>query len=124
METINLRELFSVTLILFSVIDILGAIPLILDMRKKYPKIDALKITAISGILLFAFLLIGESILKLFGLDVQSFAVAGGLILFILGLEMLLNIEIFKSDPIMIQSSPVVPLAFPLILRLGKRPPG
>lgn len=119
METINLRELFSVTLILFSVIDILGAIPLILDMRKKYPKIDALKITAISGILLFAFLLIGESILKLFGLDVQSFAVAGGLILFILGLEMLLNIEIFKSDPIMIQSSPVVPLAFPLIAGAG-----
>lgn len=119
METINLRELFSVSLILFSVIDILGAIPLILEVRKKYQKIDALKITAISGVLLFAFLLIGESILKLFGLDVQSFAVAGGLILFILGLEMLLNIEIFKSDPIVIQGTPIVPLAFPLIAGAG-----
>lgn len=119
MESVNIKELFSVTLILFSVIDILGAVPLIIDLRKKYQKLDALKITLISGLLLFAFLFIGESILKLFGLDVQSFAVAGGIILFFLGLEMILNIEIFKNDPLMTNNSPVVPLAFPLIAGAG-----
>lgn len=119
MDKTNIKELFSVTLILFSVIDILGAIPLILDMRKKYKKLDAFKITLISGVLLYAFLFIGESILKLFGLDVESFAVAGGLILFFLGLEMLLNIEIFKNDNNAAINSPIVPLAFPLIAGAG-----
>ena len=119
MENLNLKELFSVTLILFSVIDILGAVPFIIDLRKKYKNFEALKITMVSGVLLYAFLFIGNSILALFGLDVQSFAVAGGLILFILGLEMLLNIEIFKNDPKMTYTSPIVPLAFPLIAGAG-----
>jgi multiple antibiotic resistance protein len=119
MEQINFKELFSVTLILFSVIDILGAIPFILDIKKKFKKLDAFKITAVSGILLYLFLFIGESILQLFGVDVQSFAVAGGLIMFFLGLEMVLNIEIFKHDPQLVHSNPIVPLAFPLIAGAG-----
>lgn len=119
MNSINFKEFFSVTLILFSVIDILGSIPFIIDLKKKYRKLDALKITAISGVLLYAFLFIGESILHLFGVDVQSFAVAGGLIMFFLGLEMVLNIEIFKHDPQLVHSSPIVPLAFPLIAGAG-----
>ncbi len=119
MNSINFKELFSVTLILFSVIDILGAIPFILDIKKKFKVLDALKITAVSGILLYAFLFIGESILHLFGVDVQSFAVAGGLIMFFLGLEMVLNIEIFKHDPQLAYTSPIVPLAFPLIAGAG-----
>ena len=119
METINFKEFFSVTLILFSVIDILGSIPFIIDLKKKYEQIDAVKITLVSGVLLFAFLFIGESILHLFGVDVQSFAVAGGLIMFFLGLEMVLNIEIFKHDSKLATSSPIVPLAFPLIAGAG-----
>jgi multiple antibiotic resistance protein len=119
MNLINFKEFFSVTLILFAVIDILGAIPYIIDLKKKYKSIDALRITAISGALLYAFLFIGESILHLFGVDVQSFAVAGGLIMFFLGLEMVLNIEIFKHDPQLVNSSPIVPLAFPLIAGAG-----
>lgn len=118
-KLISTKEFLSVTLILFSVIDILGAIPLIIDIKKKYKTLDAAKITIISGGLLFSFLFIGESILHLFGVDVQSFAIAGGLILFFLGLEMLLNIEIFKHDPNIQRSSPVVPLAFPLIAGAG-----
>jgi multiple antibiotic resistance protein len=85
MNQINFKELFSVTLILFSVIDILGAIPFIIDIKRKFKVLDALKITVISGLLLYAFLFIGESILHLFGVDVQSFAVAGGLIMFFFG---------------------------------------
>ena len=116
---IILKEIFSVSLILFSVIDILGSIPFVLDLKKKYKKIDSLKITLISGLLLFAFLFIGESILDLFGVDVQSFAVAGGLILFFLGLEMVLDITIFKHDSNTSSTSPIVPLAFPLIAGAG-----
>jgi len=119
MNNFNTKELFSVTLILFSVIDIMGALPFILDLKKKFKKLDAFKITFVSGILLYAFLFIGESILQLFGVDVQSFAVAGGLIMFLLGLEMVLNIEIFKHDPHLVQSNPIVPLAFPLIAGAG-----
>lgn len=119
MDAINFKEFFSVTLILFSVIDILGALPFIIDIKRKFKQIDALKITAVSGLLLYSFLFIGESILTLFGVDVQSFAVAGGLIMFFLGLEMVLNIEIFKHDPQQSQSSPMVPLAFPLIAGAG-----
>ena len=120
MDLINFKEFFSVSLILFSVIDILGSLPFIIDMKKKFRNIDSLKITLISGALLFSFLFIGESILQLFGVDVQSFAVAGGIIMFFLGLEMVLNIEIFKHDPNHLDhSSPIVPLAFPLIAGAG-----
>ena len=118
LNIINFKETFSVTLILFSVIDILGSIPFIIDLKKKH-RIDSFKITLISGLLLFAFLFIGESILKLFGVDVQSFAIAGGLIMFFLGLEMVLNIVIFKHDHQAENTSPIVPLAFPLIAGAG-----
>lgn len=119
MDAINFKELFSVTLILFSVIDIMGSIPFIIDLKKKFRKLDSFKITMVSGVLLFAFLFIGESILDLFGVDTSSFAVAGGLIMFFLGLEMVLNIEIFKHDPQLENTSPIVPLAFPLIAGAG-----
>ena len=119
LNELRFKELFSVTLILFAVIDILGSIPLIIDLKKRYRKIDAFKITIISGALFFVFLYVGESILTLFGVDVQSFAIAGGLIMFFLGLEMVLNIEIFKHDPQLENSSPIVPLAFPLIAGAG-----
>jgi multiple antibiotic resistance protein len=119
LDQIIYREIFSVTLILFSVIDILGSIPFIIDIKKKFIKIDSFKITFVSGILLFIFLFVGESILSLFGVDVESFAVAGGVIMFLLGFEMVLNIEIFKHDPQVEHNSPIVPLAFPLIAGAG-----
>jgi multiple antibiotic resistance protein len=119
LNSINYKEAFSVTLILFSVIDILGSIPFIIDLKRKYRKIDSFKITLVSGLLLFSFLFIGESILKLFGVDVQSFAVAGGLIMFFLGLEMLLGIVIFRHETQLENNSPIVPLAFPLIAGAG-----
>lgn len=119
LSSVSYKDIFSVTLILFSVIDILGSIPFILDIKKKFINIEAGKITLVSGALLFAFLLIGEQILHLFGVDVQSFAVAGGLIMFFLGLEMVLDIKIFRHDTHTLPSSPIVPLAFPLIAGAG-----
>lgn len=118
---LSLKEVFSVTLILFSVIDILGAIPIIIDLRKKEGEIESGKATIVAGVIMFAFLFIGSSILSLFGVDVESFAVAGALIMFLLGLEMVLNIEIFKSEPEEERStkSTIVPLAFPLLAGAG-----
>lgn len=118
---LSLKEVFSVTLILFSVIDILGAIPIIIDLRKKEGEIESGKATIVAGVIMFAFLFIGSSILNLFGVDVQSFAVAGALIMFLLGLEMVLNIEIFKSGPESEKNSKstIVPLAFPLLAGAG-----
>lgn len=115
----NFKEIFSVTLILFSVIDILGSTPIIIVLRKKEGKINSGRATIISGLLMIAFLFLGQSILKLFGLDVGSFAVAGAIVMFIIALEMILGITLFKDDPNASGSGSVVPLAFPLIAGAG-----
>ena len=112
------KEILSVTLVLFSVIDILGSIPIIIDLRKKNRVINPGKATLVSGLLMILFLYIGENILKLFALDVQSFALAGSLVMFLIGMEMVLNVVIFKPEP-EISSTSVVPLAFPLIAGAG-----
>lgn len=114
----NFKEILSVSLILFSVIDILGSIPIVVDLRKKFGHVQSGKATLISGIIMIAFLFIGESILQLFGLDIQSFAIAGALVMFLIGLEMVLGITLFKQDP-STGSSVIVPLAFPLIAGAG-----
>jgi multiple antibiotic resistance protein len=116
---LNLKEIFSVTLILFSVIDILGAIPFIITIRKREGRIHAEKATIISAVLMVGFLFLGQSILKLFGLDVASFAVAGSIVIFIVAMEMILGITLIKDDPDAKGSSSIVPLAFPLIAGAG-----
>lgn len=115
----DFKEIFSVTLILFSVIDIVGSIPFIIIIRKREGKIQAEKATLISAALMVAFLFLGVSILKLFGLDVASFAVAGSIVIFIVALEMILGITLIKDDPDAQGSGSVVPLAFPLIAGAG-----
>ncbi|MCB0644991.1 MAG: MarC family protein [Phaeodactylibacter sp.] len=115
---LNLKEIFSVSLILFSVIDILGSLPIIIDLKKKGKVIESAKATAIAGVLMIVFLLGGESILRLFGIDVSSFAIAGALIIFLLGLEMILGITLFR-DSMDDENSTVVPIAFPLIAGAG-----
>lgn len=117
-EVIHFKEIFSVTLILFSVIDVVGSIPIVIDLRKKMGHIESEKATIVAGLLMVIFLFIGEGILRLFGIDVASFAVAGGLIIFIIGMEMILGRDFFKSEP-KGSSSSVVPLAFPLIAGAG-----
>lgn len=115
----NFKEILSVSLILFSVIDILGSVPIIIDLRKKAGHVQSEKATLASGALMVLFLFLGEGILKLFGIDVGSFAIAGGLIMFFIGLEMVLGIHFFRSDNDDLSSSSIVPLAFPLIAGAG-----
>lgn len=117
---LSFNEIVSVSLILFSVIDIIGSIPIIIDLKKKGGgKIQSGKATIVAGILMILFLFLGESILGLFHLDVQSFAVAGAIVIFLLGLEMVLGISIFKEDESLARSASVVPIAFPLIAGAG-----
>src|SRR5687767_4296421 len=116
---VNYKEIFSVTLILFSVIDILGSIPFIILIRKREGQIQAEKATVISAVLMVAFLFVGKSILTLFGLDVASFAVAGAIVIFIVAMEMILGITLIKDDPDAKGSGSIVPLAFPLIAGAG-----
>jgi multiple antibiotic resistance protein len=118
-DFLNFKELVSVSLILFSVIDILGSIPVIIDIRKKAGHIDALKATLVSAGMMIVFLYIGQEILKLFGVDVASFAVAGGIIIFLIGLEMILGRNIFKHDAVHTSATSIVPIAFPMIAGAG-----
>ena len=116
--TLDLDELLTVTFTLFAVIDILGSVPLLLSLKKKLGGIHELRATIISGGLMIIFLYLGEKLLRILGVDKRSFAVAGSIVIFILGLEMVLGIEFFKSDKD-VRSSSVVPIAFPLIAGSG-----
>ncbi len=114
----NFKEILSVTLILFAIIDILGSIPIIIELRKREGVIHSEKATLIAGVLMIVFLFLGQEILKLFGLDFESFALAGALILFLIGMEMVLGIHLFHSNP-QTHTGSIVPLAFPLIVGAG-----
>ena len=109
----------SVTLILFSVIDILGAIPVILDIKRKSGGLEPVKSTLAAGGIMLAFLYLGEKILRLFGVDIQSFALAGALVMFIMGLEMILGRSFFKESGKGAPAGAIVPLAFPIIAGAG-----
>ena len=115
----NYKEIFSVTLILFSVIDILGSIPFVILIRQREGRIYAEKATFIAAILMIVFLFLGQSILTLFGLDVGSFAVAGAIVMFIIAMEMILGINLIKDDPDAKGTGSIVPIAFPLIAGAG-----
>ena len=114
----SLKEIFSVTLTLFAVIDIVGSIPIIIQIRQREGVIKAKQATLVAGGLMVTFLFVGQSILALFGVDNQSFALAGAIIIFLIGMEMILGIELFKSD-VMASTGSIVPLAFPLIVGAG-----
>lgn len=116
---LNVKEIISVTLILFSVIDVIGSIPVIINLRRKAGRIESEKATLISGGLMITFLYTGERILSLFGVDVSSFAVAGALIIFLVGMEMILGRNIFKEEVEADGAAHIVPIAFPLIAGAG-----
>ncbi|MFY0687298.1 MAG: MarC family protein [Cyclobacteriaceae bacterium] len=117
---LNFKEILSVSLILFSVIDILGSIPVIINLRKKFGHVKSEKATIVSGAIMVIFLFLGQSILTLFGLDISSFAIAGALVMFLIGMEMVLGMQFFKEDPADTGSSTsIVPIAFPLIAGAG-----
>lgn len=111
------RETFTVTMILFAVIDILGSIPIIVDLRNRVGHIQSEKASIVAAVIMLAFLFVGDEILKLIGLDVNSFAVAGAFVLFFLALEMILGIRLYKDEAP--NTASIVPLAFPLIAGAG-----
>jgi multiple antibiotic resistance protein len=114
----NFKEFLTLTFTLFAVIDVIGSIPMLISIKEKMGSINAWKVTLISGGLMVLFFFIGKPFLSLLGVDIKSFAVAGSIVIFILGLEMVLGIEFFKSE----KGGPagtVVPIAFPLIAGSG-----
>lgn len=115
----DFKQILSVSLILFSVIDIIGNIPIIIELREKSGTINSGKATIVAGILMILFLYFGEGLLSLFGIDVQSFAIAGGFILFLIGLQMVLERNIFNPKVSDDSSSSIVPLAFPFLAGPG-----
>lgn len=112
------KEILTVTFTLFAIIDIIGSVPILISIKNKAGGIRELRVTVIAGALMILFLFLGSPILNVLGLDVKSFAVAGSIVIFILGLEMVLGIEFFKSDGD-VKASTLVPLAFPLIAGSG-----
>ena len=113
----NIREIATATMVLFAVIDILGSIPIIIGLRNKVGHIQSEKASIVAACIMVAFLFLGEEILKLIGIDVNSFAVAGAFIIFFLAIEMILGITLYKDDEV--ESASVVPIAFPLIAGAG-----
>src|SRR6476660_8859102 len=113
----DFREIATTTMVLFAVIDIVGSIPVIIDLRAKFGHIQSEKASLVSAGIMIAFLFVGEEILKLIGIDANSFAVAGSFVLFFLALEMILGIRLYKEDKA--TSASIVPIAFPLIAGAG-----
>jgi len=115
---INFVEILASFMVLFAIIDILGSIPIILDLQKKTGEIDSQKVTLVAFLIMLGFLYIGQPLLGLFGVDISSFAVAGSFVLFLIGIEMVLGIELFKHEGGG-SNSAIVPLSFPLIAGAG-----
>ncbi len=115
---LNVQQIASAFIVLFAVIDVLGSTPIFITLKQEGRPVNALKATLISTALLLVFFFAGDIILQLFSVDIESFAVAGSLVIFFLALEMLLDVEIFKNQG-PIKSATLVPVVFPLIAGAG-----
>ena len=113
----NFNDILSTTMILFAIIDILGAIPVVIELRKKVGHIQSEKASLVALTLMIMFLFIGEELLGIIGLDIGSFAIAGSFVIFFIAMEMILGINLFKEEAV--ESVSIVPLAFPLIAGSG-----
>ncbi len=113
----DFKQITTVTMILFAVIDVIGSLPILLDLKNRLGEIESKKATLVSGAIMIVFLFLGQSILKLIGIDESSFAIAGSFIIFFLALEMILGVKFYKDDTVATAS--IVPIAFPLIAGTG-----
>jgi multiple antibiotic resistance protein len=113
----NLREILTVTTILFAVIDIIGSIPALLSVKTKVGRIHPEQATLVSALIMVVFLFVGESLLNFLGVDVKSFAIAGSLVIFFLAIEMILGIRLYKDE--IPETASIIPVAFPLIAGTG-----
>lgn len=117
LEHIDLKETLTCFMVLFAVIDIVGSIPIIVSLKQKFGKIESGKAAVVAGALMIAFLFVGKKILSFIGIDVNSFAIAGAFVLFIIAVEMILGLQIQKTEEV--KSASIVPIAFPLIAGAG-----
>lgn len=114
----NLQQMASAFIVLFAVIDIIGSVPIILSLKERERKVSPLKAAVLSFLLLLGFFYAGDMLLRLFHVDIESFAVAGSIVIFLMALEMLLDVEIFKNQSPM-KDATLVPLVFPLLAGAG-----
>ncbi len=113
----DFKEIATATMVLFAVIDVIGSLPVIIDLRQKVGRIESEKASIVAFFIMVIFLFVGESILSLIGIDISSFAIAGSFILFFLSLEMILGIKLYKDEAATTAS--IVPIAFPLLVGTG-----
>ncbi len=116
---LNVTELMKSTMVLFAVIDIIGSIPVLMDLKSKAGNIHPGRATIVALGIMLAFLFIGEGIITFLGVDINSFAVAGSFVLFFMSLEMILGVELFKQDASSMKAATIVPVAFPIIAGAG-----
>ncbi|BAO54443.1 multiple antibiotic resistance protein marC [Nonlabens marinus S1-08] len=116
-KSVNVKEIFTASMILFAVIDIIGSIPIIVDLRRKVGHVQSEKASIVAGLLMIVFMFVGESMLHLIGIDVNSFAVAGAFIIFFIALEMILGVQLYKDEQP--ETAAIIPIAFPLIAGAG-----
>ncbi len=117
LDAFSFKESLTCFMVLFAVIDILGSVPIIVSLRKQFGQIDSEKAAIVSGSLMIIFLFVGDKLLKFIGIDVNSFAIAGAFVIFIIALEMILGIEIHKIENV--KAASIVPIAFPLVAGAG-----
>ena len=117
-ELINIQEIIGAFIVLFAVIDIIGSIPIIISLKQNGKKVNGLQAAVYSGIILLVFFYVGEGVLRLFGVDINSFAGAGAIIIFLVSIEMLLDVELFKNNA-QLKTNSLIPLVFPLIAGAG-----
>lgn len=117
MTYFNFSQILSVTMILFAIIDVLGTVPVIIELRQRVGQIQSEKASLAVLLLMVGFLFVGEQILKVIGLDIESFAIAGSLVIFIIAMEMILGINLFAEQ--LPSTVSIVPIAFPLIAGAG-----
>ena len=113
----DFKEIFTASMILFAVIDIVGSVPIIISLRSKVGHIQSEKASIVAALIMIAFLFVGEKILSLIGIDVNSFAVAGAFIIFFMAIEMILGITLYRDD--VPETASIVPIAFPIIAGAG-----
>ena len=116
-QLLNFKEILTATMVLFAVIDIIGSIPIIINLRQKVGHIESEKASIVALLIMIVFLFIGDQILSLIGIDVYSFAVAGSILIFFIAIEMILGITLYKDEEP--ETASIVPIAFPLIAGAG-----
>ncbi len=116
-EHFSIKEIVTCFMVLFAVIDIIGSIPIIVSLKQKFGHIESEKAAIVAGILMIVFLFVGKTILNFIGVDVNSFAIAGAFVIFIIALEMILGIQIQRHTEA--KAASIVPIAFPLIAGAG-----